>query len=106
MASNRPTASTTPIEVDVDSPGAKGPCRPSLHHGAQECIPLTLDMFLNAIQPLIAKVGTVEDRIGQVEAAFTTVSPRSGSPAAQPTAHNLAILNPKSSKSSWDPNNH
>ena len=69
MASNR-SIPAAPIEVDTDSPGTKRHC-PSPNYAMQEGTPFTLEMFLNVIQPLIVKVGTVETRIAQVETAFT-----------------------------------
>ena len=68
MAANRGGAEEL-IEVD-DNPATKCPC-PSPSHASQEGTPLNLEMFQAAIQPLVAKIGTVETRIGQVETAFT-----------------------------------
>ena len=39
-------------------------------HSSQEGTPLTLEVFQEAMQPLVAKIGAVETRIGQVETAF------------------------------------
>ena len=64
----RTSAPSSTIDVDVDSPGNKRPC-PSPSN--QESTPWTLEMFQSAIQPLITKVGNMETRVGQVEAAFT-----------------------------------
>ena len=58
-----------PIEVD-DNPATKRPC-PSPSHASQEGTPLTLEIFQAAMQPLIAKIGAMETRIGQVETALT-----------------------------------
>ena len=63
-AANAPSKA---IDVDVESPANK---RPGPSHNNPEGTPLTL-----AIQPLLAKIGNIDTRVGQVETAFTERMP-------------------------------
>ena len=56
------------IDVDLESPANKRPC-PSPTN--PEGTPLALELFQSTIQPLIAKIGNIDTRVGQVETAFT-----------------------------------
>ena len=63
-----PNAPSKAIDVEVESPANKRPC-PS--HSSSEGTPLTLELFQSTIQPLIAKIGSMDSRISQVETQFT-----------------------------------
>ena len=52
------------IDVDLESPANK---RPGPSHNNPEGTPLTLELFQPTIQPLIAKIGNIDTRVGQVE---------------------------------------
>ena len=65
----RPTnAPSRAIDAKVGSPANKRPC-PS--HSGSEGTPLTLELFQSTIQPLIAKIGSMDSRVSQVETQFT-----------------------------------
>ena len=63
-----PNAPSKAIDVEVESPANKRPC-PS--HSSSEGTPLTLELFQSTIQPLIAKIGSMDTRVSQVETQFT-----------------------------------
>ena len=66
VPTNVPTKATA---IDVDSPASKRPC-PS-HSATEGGTPLTLELFQSTIQPLIAQIGNMDNRVSQVESQFT-----------------------------------